>query len=158
MNHMGNQLMLLENDNPTQPYGNQHNNLHDDDNYKQPNTVTGTHDPFRNTRHGKPIEVQNKYHLLTNEDDDDNDSDSDGEQQDKCNGCKRKTKTFHPNKRQRKRLQLINISQQHKQTGQSMADVPGRGACADRSSHMCRLCLSICPGLTPVHATIVAST
>ena len=68
MNHVGNQMMLLEHQTNTLQHGKRHDNTHEQDNYNQVTIVTGSFDPLKNTKNPAPVVTHNTYHLLTNED------------------------------------------------------------------------------------------
>lgn len=118
MNHVGNQMMLLEHQTNTQQHDKRQDNPHDQDDNNQLTTVTSSYDPLRNAKNPAPIATHNKYHLLTNEEDEEDDSDSDENQRGGDAGPRRKSKMFNRNKRQRKKIQLAMTTQCHNTTQQ----------------------------------------
>lgn len=71
MNHIGNQLMLLEHGMNTVSREEQHIEVHSINSDK----VTGSFDPLRNTKQQRLIVIHNKYNALSDDNDEDNSGD-----------------------------------------------------------------------------------
>ena len=113
MNHIGNQMMLLEHATNIQD-PDKHRNILRDNDITSTNTATGRCDPLKKTREPKPATAHNRYNVLS--DDDDSDSESDGEQQMDSTGNKHRTRFGNPNKRQRRQPKLQANRLQHNTT------------------------------------------
>ena len=125
MNHVGNQMMLLENRTGARRRDEHHGNSHDKFTTTTTTTVTGNCDPLKNTRKPEPIATHNLYYLLTNDEGDGDDSDSDESQQVSNARNRREKKTSNPNKRQRRRIKFTTTTQHDNDTIQAC------GACFD---------------------------
>ena len=111
MNHLGNQMMLLEHTTKIQNPDKHHDNTHDDNKHNT-HTVTGRCDPLKNAREPKPITIHNKYNALS--DGDDSESDSDDELQNNNVSIKYRKRYGNPNRRQRRQRKLQANLPQHK--------------------------------------------
>ena len=89
MNHVGNQMMLLE---PSTTLNSNNPEQREDKNNATKFKVTGKFDPLKKSTCPAPITVQNKYSALEDENDDD---DSENEDTDDC-AHKRRQRTHNP--------------------------------------------------------------
>ena len=118
MNHVGNQMMLLEHKSKTRGHEEHHDNPHDKLITAKTITVTGNYDPLKNTRKPAPVQIHDKYYLLISEEEDDDDSEDNECQQIDNAGDRRRKKASNPNRRQRRRSKPITTTQHDNDTTQ----------------------------------------
>ena len=104
MNHVGNQMMLLEHNKiPSSSSSSQNNpEQRDEQQNTMQFTVTGKFDPLNKSIHPAPISTQNKYSALEDESDEDAGESGEEDVLDSDNDKRReRQKNYNPNRRQR---------------------------------------------------------